>query len=225
LYNVVTEASRTLVVAHQPVSGEKLTLGSTVFTFVPVGTDTAAGEISIGTDLAEAQANIIAAINGTDEFNDPHPTVDISEFDENDTATVSALLGGTVGNGIVCTDTLSGSGDGFTGATLAGGVDCTNTAAATALVGIVVMNDTQGVTATDEGGGVVKFEAEEAGAAGNDIVVGETMPNAAFAGGATALSGGVDGDEVFDGRLMVDDSYLYVYMGTDWRRISLGSAY
>lgn len=218
------KASVTLTVDIQPTSGNTMTIGTKVYTFVPVGTDTADGEISIGADLAEAQANIVAAINGLDEFNEPHPLVTCGDFASDD-ADITALIGGTIGNAIASTETFSAGTNVFSAVALSGGTNCSAQDAIDALLLSVEAMDTQGVGAVDSTGGVVTFTADEAGEAGNEIAISEDMANGAFAGGATALSGGVDGDEVFDGRLMVDDSYLYVYMGTDWRKIDLGNAY
>jgi hypothetical protein len=220
------KASVTLSVEAQPTSGDKMTIGTKEFTFVPDGTANAEGEVSIGTDLATAQANILAAINGTDGFNDPHPLVTAGEFTSDDTV-LTALVGGTVGNAIASTETFTHVDNHFSGVTLSGGTNCSAQNAIDHLVAEVTAHDTQGIEATDATGGVVTLSAKVAGAAGNDITIAETMVNGAFAGAATKLSGGVTGTPVYDGKLMMDSSYLYVYVEalSDWRRIGLGSAY
>jgi hypothetical protein len=220
------KASVTLSVEAQPTSGDKMTLGTKEYTFVPVGTDTADGEISIGADLAAAQANIIAAVNGTDEFNEPHPLVTIGEFASDD-AVITALIGGTVGNAIASTETFTHVDNHFSGALLSNGANCSIQNAVDHLVETVTDEDTQGVLAVDSTGGVVTFSAAEVGTEGNDITIAETMANGAFAGAATKLSGGVNGTPVYDGKQMVDSSYLYIYVEAleDWRRLTLGSAY
>jgi hypothetical protein len=207
----------TLSVEVQPTSGDKMTIGLKEYTFVPVGTDTADGEISIGTDLVTAQANIIAAINGTDEFNEPHPLVTIGEFTSDDAA-VTAIIGGTVGNSITSTETFTNEDNHFSAASLGSGANCSAANAVTALVLAVTENDTQGVSAQDEGlgGGVVIFTAVEVGVEGNEIGISEAMANGSFAGAATKLSGGVDGTPVYPGKLMCEGSNIYMWNGIDW---------
>jgi len=57
------------------------------------------------------------------------------------------------------------------------------------------------------------------------------MANGAFAGGATALSGGIDGTVGTARSAKTDASYLYICVAANtiadknWRRISLGTAY
>lgn len=220
-------AARNLTVAVQPTVGDTMTIGTKVYTFVQDGTANADGEISIGNDLAEAQVNIEDAINGDDGFNIPHPLVGCGNFSTN-VAAITAYVGGVAGNSIATTETFTSGSNVFAGATLTGGTDCTAQNAIDHLVAEITAHDSQGVGAVDATGGVVTFTADVAGVAGNDIAIGETMANGAFTGGATKLSGGVDGTPMVYGKMMADASYLYVAIGTDpedWRRISLGSAY
>ena len=225
-----TKATDNLTVDNQPTSGDTMTIGSKEYIFVPAGTANADGEISIGTSLATAQANIVAAINGSDGVNDPHPQVTAGNFTANASA-ITALVGGAAGNNITTTETFTAGTNVFSAAKLATGADCTAANAITALVAAVTAFDTQGVGAADGAGDTVDFTADIAGVIGNNIVIGETMANGAFAGDATKLSGGVDGTAAKEGKLMIDDSYLYVCMGDNtiagknWRRISLGEAY
>jgi len=226
-----TKASRTLTVDTQPTSGNTMTVGTKVYTFVPVGTANADGEISIGADLATAKLAIVAAINGTDSVNDPHPLVSAGAFGANDACILTALLGGSAGTAIATTETFTAETNIFAGATLAGGADCSAQNAVTALVAAITASDTQGVGAVDGDGDTVELTADTAGTAGNDIVIGKVMANATFAGGATKLSGGVDGTVGLLGDTEVDASYLYVCTADNtvsdknWRRISVGAAY
>jgi len=213
----------TLTVDVQPTVGDTMTIGTKVYTFVPVGTAEADGEIEIGDDLAEAQGNIEDAINGDDGVNTAHSAVFCSNFASDD-AVITALVGGTAGN-IASTETFTAGTNVFSSATLVTGANCSAANAITALVAAVTAHDTQDVGAVDGAGDTIDFTADDMGVAGNSIAVGETMANGAFTAGATTLSGGVDGTPVSNAKLMVDASYLYVYMGTDWRRISLGAAY
>jgi hypothetical protein len=225
-----TKSSGTLTLATQPTSGDTMTIGGKVYTFVPVGTDTADGEISVGTDLATAKANVIASINGVDGISEPNEFVSISEFTVND-ATITALAGGVAGDAIATTETFAAPGNIFGAGTLSGGADCSATNAVTALVAAITASDTEGVGAEDGAGDTVVLTADVAGVSGNSITISETMTNGAFAGGATTLSGGVDGTVGTLNQRMMDTSYEYrciaanTISGKNWRRISLGSAY
>lgn len=219
-----------LTVDIQPTSGDKMTIGTKVYTFVPVGTDTADGEISIGADLAEAQANIVAAINGTDGVNTPHPEVVIGAFALN-VAIVTALIGGVAGNAIATTETFSAETNVFADDTLGSGADCVAANAITALVAAITASDTQGVGAADGTGDTVVFTADVAGVIGNAIAIAEDMGTGSFAGAAVALAGGINGTVGEVDETMIDASYIYrcvsanTISGKNWRRISLGEAY
>ena len=225
-----TKSTINLTVAAQPTSGDTMTIGDKVYTFVPDGTANADGEISIGTDLATAQAAIVFAINGADGHNDPNPLVSAGVFAANVSA-ITALVGGVAGDAIATTETFTAAGNLFSGATLAGGADCTASNAVTALVAAITASDTQGVGAADGAGDTVVLTADVAGEAGNNILVAEYMANGSFAGSATELAGGVDGTAGALGQMMIDETYLYVCIADNsvddknWRRITLGGAY
>lgn len=219
------KATGTLTMDTQPTSGDTVTIGTKVYTFVPVGTDTADGEVSIGADLAEAKANLVAAINGDDAFNLPHPLVSAAEF-VGDDCVITALVGGVAGNAISTTETFTAVTNIFAAVTLGTGTDCTAANAITALVAAITASDTEGVGAVDGAGDTIVLTADVAGIAANEITLAETMTNGAFAGAAVALSGGVDGTDPDGKVLLYDDTYLYVCIdGTNWRRISLGNAF
>lgn len=69
------------------------------------------------------------------------------------------------------------------------------------------------------------------GVIGNSTAIAETLADGSWASGATFLSGGVDGTVGSQWEVFVDASYLYVAIAantaadTNWRRISLGTAY
>jgi hypothetical protein len=225
-----TKSSGTLTIDTQPTAGDKMTIGTKEYTFVPVGTDTADGEISIGANLAGAQAAIVAAINGTDDVNEPNSLVSASAFTEN-VCTITALIGGIAGDAIVTTETFTAVSNVFGNTTLGGGVDCTAANAITALVAAINASDTQGVGAADGTGDVVILTADVAGAAGNSIVIGETLANGAFADDATKLSGGINATVGAANEVKRDNTYLYLCIAENtvadknWRRIALGSAF
>lgn len=227
---VSTKATINLTLAVQPTSGDKITIGTKVFTFVPVGTDTADGEVSIGADLPEAKVNLVAAINGTDGISESHPLVIAAEFNANVSA-ITALIGGVAGDAIATTSAFTNGGNLFAGATLAGGVDCLAPAAVTALALAITTFDTQGVGGVDGTNDTVVLTADTKGAAGNDIIVGETMANGVFDLAATQLIGGADGTIGVAGAQMVDATFLYTTIaenttaGANWRRIAVGNVF
>ena len=226
---VSTKAAGTLTVDTKPTSGDTMTIGSKTYIFVPVGTANADGEISIGADAADAQSNIVAAINGTDGVNAAHPDVTAGTFASDD-CTITALIGGTIGNAIATTETFTAATNIFGAAALATGADCSAANTAAALITAINANDTQGVAASAGTGTNVLLTADVAGVVGNDISVGSTMENGAL-DGATELSGGIDGTVANGMKFMVDSSYMYVALAgnttaqANWRRVSLGAAY
>lgn len=229
--NIAASAAKSagiLTMDTQPIAGNTVTIGDKTYIFVPVGTDTADGEVSIGVDLAGAQAALVAAINGTDDVNTPHPLVSAGAFAA-DASTITALIGGTVGDAIATTETFTAATNVFAGAALAAGADCAAANAVTALVAAITASDTQGVGAVDGTGDVVDLTADVAGVAGNAIVIAEVMANGEFTGGATKLAGGVNGT-VSDGvTLLVDESYIYICLaanttaGANWLRVSVAT--
>ena len=113
-------ATSTLTVDTQPTNLDTMTIGTKAFLFVTDGTEANDGDISIGTDLATAQANIVAAVNGTDGINTAIENVSIADFATND-AVVSYDLVGTDGNSIATTETFTALTNVFSSATLEGG--------------------------------------------------------------------------------------------------------
>lgn len=219
-----------LTVDTKPTAGDTMTIGTKTYIFVPDGTDTADGEISIGTDLASAQSAIVAAINGTDEFNQPHPKVHAEAFAAN-ISKIEAFVGGQAAHLISTTETFTAATNVFDLGNLYNGTDCSAANAITVLVAKITASDTQGVGAADGAGETIDLTADVAGVAGNDISLATTMANASFAGGADSLEGGVNGTVASIHTFMVDSNYLYFTIadnttaGKNWRRTSAGSVY
>lgn len=223
----------TLTIDTQPTSGDTFTIGAKTYIFVPVGTDNGNGEISIGADLAAAQAAIVAAINGTDDHNTPHPLVFADDFAD-DASVVTAFIGGAVGDAIATTETFTTATNVFAAVTLGGGTNCSAADAALAVIAAVNGNSSSRVTATAGSGTNVVLTCDVAGVIGNTINVSETMANATFnkgAGAVTVLSGGIDGTVASGMKFMADDDYMYfcplgnTTADKNWRRVSIGSAY
>jgi hypothetical protein len=226
-----TKSQGTLTVDTQPTAGDTMTIGSKTYTFVPNGTANSDGEISVGTDLATAQANIENALDGSDGHNVAHTQVTMAAFATND-AVITAIIGGTAGDSIATTETFTAGTNVFDAATLGtttAGVDCTAANAVTAIVAEVTAHDTQGVGAADGAGDTVDLTADTKGVAGNSIATTEAMANGSF--GAATLEGGVNGTVGAARELKADSSYLYIAIAANtiadanWRRISVGSVY
>lgn len=227
----VSPASGALTLGEQPVSGDTLGLAGKNYIFVPDGTATADGEISIGTNLATAQAAIVAAINGTDGVNIKNPKIMALDFDANE-APVYAVVGGAAANSYATSaDFTNGLANKFDSPSLSEGSDCSAANAITALLAAINALDTQGVLASDEEGDVLKITAKTPGVNGNSIMISETMLNGAFENNDTFLSGGVNGTVGTPQQIFVDDTYLYICTAentitdSNWRRISLGSEF
>lgn len=221
-----TAANVVLTLDTQPIAGDTFTLGNVTYIFVPVGTATGPCEVSIGADLAEAKLNLVAAINGTDEVNDPHLLVSAGEFVA-DACTITALKGGTGGNAIASTETFTAGTNIFATATLASGDDCSAANAILDLVAEITASDTVGVSAVDGSGDTVVITADVAGVRGNDISTTETLANGSF--GAAKLAGGVNGTISSGVNFMIDDTNLYVCVGqngiadANWKKVTLSS--
>jgi hypothetical protein len=114
------KATGTLTLATQPTAADTMTIGTKVYTWKASGA-AADGEINVGADLAAAKLNAVAAINGTDSINDPHPDVSASAFSVN-VSTLTARRGGTLANAIALTETFTDAGNVFNAVLLGGTV-------------------------------------------------------------------------------------------------------
>lgn len=110
-------AQGSLTVDTQPTKGDTLTIDETVYTFVDVNSQTSQGDIALGSTLLASQANIVAAINGEDGYNESHPTVTVADF-SSDVAVITAIKAGTSGNSIATTETFTAGTNVFDAATL-----------------------------------------------------------------------------------------------------------
>lgn len=191
---VTTASSGNLTLAEQPSVGDTMTIGTTVYTFIADEGTPVLGEIKIGTDLATAKTNIVAAVNGTAP-NVAHPLVSMADFVV-DEALVTALVGGVAGDLIATTDTFANIGNLFAGGTLGTvdtGADCT---AANAVTALVAADAGTTYVLADGAGNTVTVTANTAGVAGNSIATTETMTNGAF--GAATLTGGAETTDPLD---------------------------
>jgi hypothetical protein len=100
-----TKAQGTLTMDTQPTALDTHTIGTKVYTWQASGAN-ADGELNIGADLAAAKVNFVAAVNGTDGINDPHPDVSAAAF-ATDVCTITARRAGALGDLIATTETFT----------------------------------------------------------------------------------------------------------------------
>ena len=173
-----TASTGTLTIDTQPTDTNTMTIGTTVYTFKTDGTESAAGDISIGTSLATAQANIIAAINGTDALNSANAFVTVGAFDVAD-LTLTAISGGVAGDLIATTETFTAITNVFAAVELGSGADCT---AANAILAMVAATDSfPDVVLTDGALDTLDVTALLVSSDGDLIATTASMANGAFA--------------------------------------------
>ena len=113
-------ASGTVTVDTQPIVGETFTIAGIEYTVVTDGTGVLPGDVDVGSDLADFQANFISALQGIDGHNSDHPLIDNSQFAAN-VLTITSKIAGEVGNSYDLATTSVQGGNTVSGATLSGG--------------------------------------------------------------------------------------------------------
>lgn len=123
-----TQATGTITLAAQVSDGDTVTIGSKTYTFQATLTDSD-GNVAIGASLAVTQSNLVAAINlgsgaGTAYASSMTANSDVTAaaFASN-VATLTAITGGTAGNAIALSVTMTSSSNVAGGTTLSGGLD------------------------------------------------------------------------------------------------------
>lgn len=229
-------------------------------TYVLASTPDAANEVQIGVDADTTLANLVKAINGTgtegvEYFAGTAPCSNVTAGNVAAHATtITADSVGFAGNliALVCSESPDSHID-PSAATLAGGIDAeaandvfVNSTAEAFIVNLEKAVEASGVAGTDYGTGTVAntsaaVSAKDAstatvtaltkGAAGNSIAIAESGDHFTWAGGATALSGGIDGTVATKETKYHDATYIYLLAAdntvadNNWRRIEKGSAY
>lgn len=94
----------------QPSVNDTMTIEAKVFTFKAVAAVN--GDIAIGVDLDTTQANVVAAINGTDGINTPHAVVTAQDFLSN-TCIISTIAVVAPGYVIAASETFTPADDEF----------------------------------------------------------------------------------------------------------------
>lgn len=101
----LTSSQGTLTIDTLVTTGDTFTIGSKVYTFVASGANED-GEVNIGASAAESQANIVAAINGTDGWNVAHTQVTAANAVSDDIV-ITARVPGAAGDLIATTETFT----------------------------------------------------------------------------------------------------------------------
>lgn len=190
-----TKAAGTLTVDTQPTAGDTMTIGGKTYKFVAAAAANRDGEIPLGADVAATRPLIVAAINGTDDINTPHPLVTAGAF-SGAAAVITAIAGGTGGNFIATQETFNAVSNVFDAVklgTTTAGVDCAKDGAQAALVAAVNGDVLAAVSLGAFAGDASTVTADSEGVAGNSIATTTTGENCSFA--AATLSGGA-GDTI-----------------------------
>lgn len=161
--NTGAAAQGTLTVDTQPTAGDTFTIGSRVYTLV-ANDQTPKGnldQIQLGANLAATQANIVAAINGTDT--DPyaierHADVSAAAFSAN-ASVITARRAGTAGNTIATTETFTAGTNVFNAATLGTTTAGTNTYASAIALPTIGSSDSSGSPQAFAAYGMIEFVA------------------------------------------------------------------
>lgn len=116
-------ASGVLTVSDQPEAGDTIDIGSTTYTFVADEDFDSADEIAVGASVAEAVANIVSAINGTDGVNSANADVSAEATGAGE-VTITSFVTGTAANAKQTVYTPNAAvTNAFAAATLTGGYD------------------------------------------------------------------------------------------------------
>lgn len=188
------KAACQLTLDTQPTAGDDMTIAGVVYTFVPDGTANAAGEIDVGSDLADCKLGVVNALEGDDGWN-AVPTLFTCEtvFTVNDLV-ITLMEGGTDGNSIGCTETFTAGGNIFDAGTFGtevAGVDATAGESSDAFVAAVNASGTEDISAIDIAADEVLLVADAVGVVTTAIAetmatVDNTVDSAAMRGGGAA---------------------------------------
>jgi len=217
---VTVKAHQTLTVAVNPTKDvDTMVIGvagdTTTYTFRDTAGMAEDTDIEIGTDAAATQANIVAKLNERDD-------ITCSAFETN-VATLTAVIGGTAGNSITCTETFTSGSNLFGAGTLASGSDCSSANAKAKLL-LVTHLDPYYTKAAGSSGDSVKFTGTIKGTLLERIECTETCAHGAF--DAVHLDNGVDSVAGVKGDMMVDATHLHFLTadqgidGTSWKKVA-----
>lgn len=223
------------------------------------GVATVANEVLIGINAEACIDNLVLAVTAGAQVGVKYSTGTVANSyvtgakTAADTFTCTALAYGDAGNAIAIAETLTNAAWASGATFLSGGEEAE--AANDVLIGataelsidnlVLAINAGAGagtnyglgtianayVTASKTAADTMTVTNITKGVIGNSTAISESGSNTAWAGGATALSGGVDGTVGIANETCADGSYIYhciatnTTAGTNWRKIDLGSAY
>lgn len=218
------KAAQTLTLSGNMTDADVVTIGTTAYKFtVNLSTPAVANEVKIGATASDSIDNLIAAINGAAGAGTTYSTGTVAHADvtaaagAGDTMVATAKVFGTAGNAIATTE--SGGSSAWGDTTLKTGANavvdeiligvsaeaCIDNlvAALTGAAGEGTTYSTGTVAhtsldCTKSAADTFTATAKDIGFAGNSIAIAETLTNATWASGATALSGGVDAEAAND---------------------------
>lgn len=235
------QATGTLdLTAEAPHDGDTVQLGLVTYTFKTALTPTA-GEVLIDGSSANAIDNLILAMTtgaggGTKYATGTTPSPNVTGVRSSDTMVTTYVNYGTLGNSF---DTLGTMTHGSWGAvTLTGGVEprasgdvFVNGSATNAIINLEKAIEASGSNGTDyyldphtahatvevsaKDASTVTVSAKTKGVAGDLIALAKSGTNLSWAGGATFLSGGVNGTVAETGKILIDAGASKVYFCTD----------
>jgi flagellin len=115
-------ATGALALTGLPTADDTITINGTAYTFKAAAS--AAGEVTIGSDVASTLANLKAAINGTDGINTANADVVAGDI-SGGSLTIHAKVAGVAGDSITLAASLTGNVGGWVdgASTLTGGAD------------------------------------------------------------------------------------------------------
>jgi len=242
-------ATGTITVTGTPIADETLTVDAQVFTFK--ATRAIAGEITIDANNTTQAANIVTAItadlatvtaanvDGVATITSVAAGTAGNSIVLSEVATGVAVSGaGTLANGVdEVEETVTIGTDVYTFVTTRSvafevTVSANNTTQGDNLVTAITADDTAGVTAVNSSGAVTVTAATKGVIGNGSIALSESATGTAVSGVTGGqLDGGIDGTVGTALELAADSTYLYYCVaantisGTNWRRVSLGSAY
>jgi hypothetical protein len=200
-----------------------------VYTFVATGAAVRDGQIALGIDVATTQPKIVAAINGSDSINTAHELVTAGAFAADDSV-ITALAGGTLGNGIPTVETFTALSNVFDAAilgTTTPGTNCAKGDAQTAIVAAVNGDASAVLSLAAFGADASVVTADSEGTAGNALVSTDTGANISFA--AATLGSGANDTVGYKGQILYDFTGNLIYFCeadnvgdlSKWRKIAL----
>ena len=206
-----TKSQGTLRLGTIPTAGDLTTIGDRTYVWVANGAASYPGEVSIGTTLALAETNLIAAVNGTDGWNTAHPNVTIA-VGTHTPATVTLTLANvisdtetvTIGNKVYTFQTTLTNVDGnvLIGANAAASLDNLKSAVnltagagttyATAMTGHTQVTATTNTDTTQVFSATILAATSGNATAANLLASTETLAGASNAFGAATFTGALD---------------------------------